>query len=273
MPLFWFLAGVLSTLAVLIVVLPYLRSAPLLGRLPSLPWRVGVAAALILAGVLGVYHGLGRPGEPAPPTMEARLPQFRMPVAPGPARAGSMGSAIASLQERLAKGTGSPEDWELLAKSYEFLGLPADAAEARAHRLPPVPADSNDASTTASPESTAPPAGATVHGEVSLTEALRARAKAGTVLFIVAKSVASPGPPVAVLRRSVAVWPLDFTLDDTQSMMAGRNLSSAGRIVVEARISQSGQAMPAPGDLVGSSGPVDPADHRPLNIVIDRVVP
>jgi cytochrome c-type biogenesis protein CcmH len=55
-------------------------------------------------------------------------------------------------------------------------------------------------------------------------------------------------------------------------MMPGRNLSSAGKVIVEARISQSGQAMPAPGDLVGTSGEIDPAANRPLTIAIDHVV-
>jgi cytochrome c-type biogenesis protein CcmH len=55
-------------------------------------------------------------------------------------------------------------------------------------------------------------------------------------------------------------------------MMPGRNLSSAGRITVEARISRTGQAMPAPGDLQGSSGIVNPAQATPLKILIDKVI-
>jgi cytochrome c-type biogenesis protein CcmH len=191
------------------------------------------------------------------------------------ARAGSMSSAIAQLQARLAKGGGSDGDWELLAKSYEFIGLPRAAAEARAHRLPPQP----DAEAAVSPpavpptEGTMPPAeGTVVRGEVTLAAALRAKASPGATLFIVAKAPALPGPPVAVIRRSVSAWPVAFTLDDSQSMMPGRTLSSAGKVIVEARISLSGQAMPAPGDLVGTSGEIDPAAHAPLTIAIDHVV-
>jgi cytochrome c-type biogenesis protein CcmH len=55
-------------------------------------------------------------------------------------------------------------------------------------------------------------------------------------------------------------------------MLPGRNLSSAGRVTIEARISQSGQPMPSAGDLRGSSGAINPADHQPLKIVIDQVV-
>jgi cytochrome c-type biogenesis protein CcmH len=55
-------------------------------------------------------------------------------------------------------------------------------------------------------------------------------------------------------------------------MLPGRNLSSAGRVTIEARISQSGQALPASGDLRGSSGVINPADRHPLKIVIDEVI-
>jgi cytochrome c-type biogenesis protein CcmH len=114
--------------------------------------------------------------------------------------------------------------------------------------------------------------GTAVSGEVSLAPALSAKATAGETLFIVAKSVDAPGIPVAVLRGSVGNWPLKFTLDDSQSMMPGRNLSSAGRVTIEARISHKGQPLPAAGDLQGSTGVINPADHRPLKILIDHIV-
>jgi cytochrome c-type biogenesis protein CcmH len=194
-----------------------------------------------------------------------------------------MGNAIAALEGRLAKGGGSADDWELLAKSYEFLGRPADAAKARARQLPPLPPDTDGAAGRAAPAGSpagspaAPSPGAAgsgtaVSGEVSLAAGLAAKAAAGATLFIVAKSVDSPGAPVAVFRGSVGSWPVKFTLDDSQSMLPGRNLSSAGRVTIEARISQSGQPLPAAGDLQGSSGAINPADHRPLKILIDRII-
>jgi cytochrome c-type biogenesis protein CcmH len=122
--------------------------------------------------------------------------------------------------------------------------------------------------------SSAPAAGSgtAVSGEVSLAAALSAKAAAGATLFIIAKSVDSPGSPVAVFRGSVAGWPVKFRLDDSLSMLPGRNLSSAGRVTIEARISQTGQPLPAAGDLQGSSVVINPADHRPLKILIDRVI-
>jgi cytochrome c-type biogenesis protein CcmH len=193
-----------------------------------------------------------------------------------------MSSAIASLEARLAKGGGTPEDWELLAKSYEFVGRPEDAAKAREHRFP-APSSALEplgpglprlgpSSSAPSTQSGSAQSGTAIVGEVSLAETLRGKAKAGETLFIVAKSIDSPGAPVAVFRSSVGEWPVKFRLDDSQSMLPGRNLSSAGRVKIEVRISASGQALPAAGDLKGSSGVLNPADGKPLKIVIDEVV-
>jgi hypothetical protein len=312
---FWFLAGILCTLAALILLLPWLRTIPRLGTLPSLPWQAGVGAVLLLAVALGLYRWLGHAdltGQSTAAGQSAAAGQFTAPTTPtatnaagagsafadamsqsgnltNPApkaaagakgNAGSMGNAIAALEGRLAKGGGSADDWELLAKSYEFLGRPADAAKARARQLPPLPPDTDSAAARAAPTGSpamAPAPGAVgsgtaVSGEVSLAAGLAAKAAAGATLFIVAKSVDSPGAPVAVFRGSVGSWPVKFTLDDSQSMLPGRNLSSAGRVTVEARISQSGQPLPAAGDLQGSSGAINPADHRPLKILIDRII-
>jgi cytochrome c-type biogenesis protein CcmH len=282
--LFWFVAGILSTLASLILLLPWLRKIPRLGALPSLSWQAGIGAALMLATILGLYHWLGHPdlatrstALPAPSAASAAgafadaVSQSGDLASAAPkAAAGSMSSAIASLEARLAKGGGSADDWELLAKSYEFLGRPGDASKARARQLPSLPSNTDE--TAAMPAAAAVGAGTEVSGEVSLAANLRAKATAGATLFIVAKSVDSPGAPVAVFRGSIGAWPVKFTLDDSQSMLPGRKLSSAGRVIIEARISQSGQPRPAAGDLQGSTGPIDPADRQPLKILIDRIL-
>ncbi|GAC1664306.1 MAG: hypothetical protein NVS9B2_01730 [Steroidobacteraceae bacterium] len=304
MPVFFFLAGVLTTLAALVLLLPWLRKMPRLESVPLLPWQASAGAAVIIVLILGSsYRWLGHPGtvsrSAAPSTASengdsafgnaakvfanatgasadaAGSPGSPASPAATPA-AGSMGSAIANLEGRLAKGGGTEGDWELLAKSFEFLGRPADAAKARARQLPPLPSqtDASADSPALAPVASSAAAGTAtaLSGEVMLAPALQPKAAVGGTLFIVAKSVDAPGIPVAVFRGSVGSWPLKFTLDDSQSMMPGRNLSSAGRVTVEARISQKGQPLPAAGDLQGSSGVINPADHRPLKILIDRVI-
>jgi cytochrome c-type biogenesis protein CcmH len=117
--------------------------------------------------------------------------------------------------------------------------------------------------------------GVAVQGQVTVADALRGKIPAGLTLFIVAKSVQSPGPPVAILRLTTGTWPVAFRLDDSQSMIPGRSLSSAGTVTIEARTSRSGQAMPQPGDFQGVLGPLDPKGKgagKPLRLVIDKVV-
>ncbi len=313
MPLFWFIAGILTTLALLVVLSPLLRSIPGLGSLPAAPWQGSAVAIVTVAAFFAFHAWLVRPdvaGKPSSPVAatgglsgnagafgtaakvfgEATGPAAGPDGAPNPAPkpgAGSMDSAIASLEARLAKGGGTPDDWELLAKSFEFLGRPADAAKARAKQLPALAGDpkssapavaagslpvGSPAPASAAAGSPAAGSGMAVSGEVTLAAGLAAKATSGETLFIVAKSVDAPGIPVAVFRGSVGNWPLKFTLDDSQAMMPGRNLSNAGRVTIEARISQKGQPLPAAGDLQGSSGVINPADQKPLKITIDRVI-
>lgn len=411
MAIFWTSIGILSTVAALIVLLPWLRSIPRLGPLPSVSWPLFAGAALMLAIAVGLYERFGRPDLVSSPRSGIAAgmptPAAVVPVGKGGPSAGnaggSMDAAIASLQARLATGGGSNDDWELLAKSYEFLGRPAEAAQARAKQLPGTPIAAAGASAATGIAAAAAPtltaqslqrlaaanaarrdkkfaaaaaiyrelaateqmnadgwadyadtaatlqgnrlagepegyiaralrldpqhpkalwlkasadeeagrwgdavavwrqlsaeldprsgdakiiaanlqqdlklagsdSGAVVSGEVTLADALRARASDRATLFIVAKSVDSPGTPVAVLRQSVGAWPVKFTLDDSAAMLPGRNLSSAGRVKIEARISGTGQATPASGDLQGVSEIINPEAHQPLKILIDQVI-
>jgi cytochrome c-type biogenesis protein CcmH len=56
------------------------------------------------------------------------------------------------------------------------------------------------------------------------------------------------------------------------SMAPGMKISTAQQMRIEARVSKSGNALPQPGDLVGSSAVVKPG-ARDVKIVIDRAVP
>lgn len=299
MEFLWIAAGISLALACLTLLLPWLRTVPGLGSLPALPWQAGAVALVIVAVDLAAYamHGtpasvtrpvsaapgsIGNPAVESPGSMNSLISAADALRAGGGApaigagspmggaaagtanSAGSMTAAIASLQARLAKGGGSAEDWELLAKSYEFIGRPEDASKARARQLPSLTPDGGEPASSSDN---------VVTGEVTLSAALRDTPKAGATLFIIAKSVDSPGAPVAVLRTTVGAWPMNFTLDDSRSMIPGRTLTSVGRVTVEARISRGGQPLAQSGDLQGSSGVIRAADHRPLHIVIDQIVP
>jgi len=111
-----------------------------------------------------------------------------------------------------------------------------------------------------------------VVGTVSLDARFADRVAPGVALFIYAKAVDSPGPPVAVLRTATGIWPVSFQLDDTLAMLPARKLSNFDKVIVEARISRSGAATPAVGDLYAVSHVVRPAAGERLNLVISREV-
>ncbi len=122
----------------------------------------------------------------------------------------------------------------------------------------------------------APPAGAPVlEGTVSLDPGLAGSFEPDDTLFVVARAIDADGrpvgPPLAVRRDRAAGLPFDFSLSDADAMAPVARLSGHARVVVVARISRSGAATPAPGDLEGRSAPVD-ANAKGLALRIDRVV-
>lgn len=114
--------------------------------------------------------------------------------------------------------------------------------------------------------------GTEVTGTVSIDGKLAARVPAGATLFIYAKDADSPGPPLAVLRQIAGSWPIAFRLDDSLAMMPARKLSQFDRIIVEARISKSGQASPSAGDLYVTSAVLTRAQRQKLALVINHEV-
>jgi len=176
----------------------------------------------------------------------------------------------ASLQHETRQYAAAVVSWQRLAA---VMGSGAEDAKLIAANLAE---DQRLAGGAASPApnvaTAAASAGVVVRGEVVLAEALRGKVPAGLTLFILAKSVNSPGAPVAILRLTTGSWPVSFQLDDTQAMMPGRMLSTTGPVTIEARTSRSGQAMPAPGDFQGATPPLDPKAGKPVRVVIQRVV-
>ncbi len=112
-------------------------------------------------------------------------------------------------------------------------------------------------------------ASARVEGTVDIDPALRAQAADTDVVFIFARAAQGPRFPLAVLRKQVKDLPLKFVLDDSMSMMPDAKLSSFPMVVVGARISKTGSATPAPGDLEGLTEPVKPGATG-LKIRIDK---
>jgi cytochrome c-type biogenesis protein CcmH len=110
-----------------------------------------------------------------------------------------------------------------------------------------------------------------VRGTVRLAPALARQVKPDDMLFVFARAAEGPAMPLAVLRARAADLPLQFALNDSMAMASGMTLSAHPRVVVTARVSKSGSAKPAPGDLQGASGPVA-NDARGVSVLIDQVV-
>lgn len=111
-----------------------------------------------------------------------------------------------------------------------------------------------------------------VGGTVTIDPSFRGKVSDADTVFVFARDADAPSrPPLAILRKTVKDLPLTFTLDDGMAIMPNFRLSSASRIVVGARISKSGSAMPGPGDLQGFSPPVK-IGEKGMNIVISAEV-
>ena len=243
-------------------------------------WFLSGTAVGLVAGALGVYLLLGGSGPTASTVTNtesastARASGLLMPGDSWPTvadanatgstqanqtNAGALDDVTRSLAQRLATKGGTDDEWRLLAQSYEYMGRTDDARAARTHI----------ATTEGSP--TGPP-GSRISGTVQISANLAQHAAPGTTLFIYATDANSPGPPLAVLRLRVERWPMSFVLDDADAMIPGRNLSASKSVQLEARISPTGEALPRPGDLVGTLANVDPHTTHPVNISIDHQI-
>jgi len=111
-----------------------------------------------------------------------------------------------------------------------------------------------------------------ISGIVRLAPSLAAKATSMDTLFVFAREVDGPPMPVSIVRAGKQDLPFIFQLDDSTSPMPSRKLSSAGTVVIVARLSKSGQAMPQSGDLEGVSQSVKPGANK-ITIVIDRERP
>lgn len=108
--------------------------------------------------------------------------------------------------------------------------------------------------------------------QVSLAKELQSKTAPEDTVFIFARAASGPPMPLAIVRKQVKDLPVEVTLDDSMSMMQGMNLSSFEQLVIGARVSKSGQAMPTPGDLQGLSEPTAVQDGQAYSVRIAQEV-
>ncbi|WP_275098382.1 c-type cytochrome biogenesis protein CcmI [Sedimenticola hydrogenitrophicus] len=119
----------------------------------------------------------------------------------------------------------------------------------------------------------AQPARQVITARITLAAELAARVKPEESLFVYARALEGPKMPLAAVRLKVSDLPTTVQLNDGQAMVPGMNLSRFDQVVVGARISRSGNAIAASGDLLGEVSPVVVKGDAVVELVIDSVIP
>ena len=115
------------------------------------------------------------------------------------------------------------------------------------------------------------PNAAGVDVSVSVAPELADLVQPGDTLFVFARAEAGPPAPLAIQRRTASELPLTLRLDESMGMIAGMSLAQFPRVIIGARISRSGNAMPQPGDLEGLTAAMSWREAGKVDIVIGSV--
>jgi cytochrome c-type biogenesis protein CcmH len=99
---------------------------------------------------------------------------------------------------------------------------------------------------------------------------LKTRLTAAAALFIFAREPGGQGPPLAAKRLTSAAIGTQIHLSSADSMVPGRMLTAGQKVSITARVSFSGQPLPAAGDLYGELT-YDVGHDGVRELVIDRV--
>lgn len=137
-----------------------------------------------------------------------------------------------------------------IGEIQQKLGLPVDAVE----------------------QAPAVAGGPSISGVVRLDESLMLDASVSDTVFVYARAASGPRMPLAIVRKTVKDLPFEFTLDDSMAMRPNMKLSSFQQVVVGARISKTGNAMPQPGDLQVVSQPMSVNAGQSVELVINEII-
>jgi cytochrome c-type biogenesis protein CcmH len=109
--------------------------------------------------------------------------------------------------------------------------------------------------------------------EVRLDPTLAREFVPGAVLYVFARKADGAGPPIAVRRLTPDKFPINVQLGDGDSPMPAALLSSQSEVSLAARLSRSGDAAPASGDLEADPVNVKPGEGAHAELVLNRTVP
>jgi tetratricopeptide (TPR) repeat protein len=259
---FWLATMLMAVVAFGFVALPLLKN----NRRNVL---IAVAIALPLFAA-GLYMKLGSPSSSVvnETTQQAASVATNQSDASTGDKTGSVASMVDGLAQRLEQNPDDGGSWLLLARSYKYLNRVDDAIDAY-EKAAALGQFDTDLAALSSAENVAAAPGAQIFGNVSLSPAAMEIVKPDDVVIIFAKAVDGPPMPVAVVRRPVSDLPIDFLLNDSQSMTAGAELSNFERVTVTARITRKGDALTALQGLEANSEAIRVADNHHLSLIIE----
>jgi len=108
--------------------------------------------------------------------------------------------------------------------------------------------------------------------KVSLNPALEKEISTSSPVFVFVRAADNPGPPLAVVRKTVAELPFEIALNDSHAMIPGRTISSAKNIIVGVRISISGNPERQPGDYEQLSDSISANFSKTIALVINEKI-
>ena len=114
--------------------------------------------------------------------------------------------------------------------------------------------------------------GSTITVNVSLAASLLEKTSPTDTLFIFAKPPSGPPMPLAVVKQQVSDLPITVTLDDSMAMMPTQKISNFNHVLVSARISKSGNAMPQSGDLITGSHSITVGNQEAVDLLIKDTI-
>ena len=215
------------------------------------------------ADVLAMLQGQSMVGEPT------RLLQRALMLDPNNVKALALAGSAAFEKKDFAKAIQIWSKAQGLAPSgSDFAkGLASSVEEARL-ASGQVGSPAAVAKSSPTPDATS----ASIQGVVSLSPPMKSNVSPDDTVFIFARAAQGPRMPLAILKRKASELPITFTLDDSTAMADELKLSKFELVVVGARVSKSGNALPQSGDLVGQSAPVKAGGSK-LTLVIDSFQP
>ncbi|CAM4377704.1 MAG: hypothetical protein LEGION0398_MBIBDBAK_00139 [Legionellaceae bacterium] len=104
--------------------------------------------------------------------------------------------------------------------------------------------------------------------DVALNEELKNKITGNEIVFIYAREFKGSAMPLAITRIKAEQLPKRILLTNDMAMSPDKNLSHAKKVLVIARISKTGQAMPTKGDLTGVSKVVTITDKKPIHVTV-----